>query len=335
MKKQWLLLLVGVFDCLFPAVNPLSAQIWTLTTAPTNAWASVACSADGSKLVAAVDGGENYTSTNSGATWTLTSALDWPSWTCVASSADGTKLAAVSMEAQGNVYISTNSGATWDNRNAGMVFPPLPMYDSPRGSAVCLSADGTKLVVAENIYDGFTDNFDFGLIYTSTNLGATWNAGYESASSVYWSSVACSADGSKLVAAVNGGGIYTSTNSGATWTLTSATAGPRWTCVASSADGTKLAAVSMEALYNVYISTNSGTTWFNRNVGMGFPALPMYDFPYGSAVCLSADGTKLVVAENIYDNIYHNFDFGLIFTSTNLGATWNTGYKSHGYVSGH
>ena len=28
---------------------------------------------------------------------------------------------------------------------------------------------GLKLVVAENIYDGFTDNFDFGLIYTSTN----------------------------------------------------------------------------------------------------------------------------------------------------------------------
>jgi photosystem II stability/assembly factor-like uncharacterized protein len=210
MKKQLPLLFVTIFGGLFTAVNPLPAQIWTPTSAPTNAWASVAGSADGSKLVAAVNGGGIYTSTNSGATWTLTSALGWPRWTCVASSADGTILAAVSGEAQGNVYISTNSGASWNNRNEGMVFPSLPMFDSPYGSAVCLSADGTKLVVAENIYDWVIDNFDYGLIYTSTNSGTTWNAGYESEPSDYWSSVACSADGTKSVAAVYGGRIYTS-----------------------------------------------------------------------------------------------------------------------------
>jgi hypothetical protein len=45
-----------------------------------------------------------------------------------------------------------------------------------------------------------------GLIYTSTNWGATWNAA--DAPSLNWSSVASSADGSKLVAVSLDGGIF-------------------------------------------------------------------------------------------------------------------------------
>ena len=67
------------------------AQEWTPTGAPETNWSSVACSADGSKLVAAVFGGLIYTSTNSGSTWVAASA---PTnfWWSVASSADGTRL---------------------------------------------------------------------------------------------------------------------------------------------------------------------------------------------------------------------------------------------------
>jgi hypothetical protein len=64
------------------------------TSAPDTNWISVASSADGTKLVAAVGGGQIYTSVDSGATWT---AADAPStnWQSVASSADGSKMVAV------------------------------------------------------------------------------------------------------------------------------------------------------------------------------------------------------------------------------------------------
>src|SRR6185503_7225576 len=90
---------------------PVFAQPWIQTSAPITNWSSVACSADGTKLVATVDGGGIYTSPDFGIAWALTSA---PTnyWTSVASSADGTKLAAVGW---GNVSIctSSDSGATW------------------------------------------------------------------------------------------------------------------------------------------------------------------------------------------------------------------------------
>src|SRR5439155_7174268 len=81
-------------------------------------WRSVASSADGSKLVAmsggaysgnGADGGQIYTSTDSGVTWTARDSNRH--WMSVASSADGNKLVAV--ESGGLIYTSTDSGATW------------------------------------------------------------------------------------------------------------------------------------------------------------------------------------------------------------------------------
>ena len=68
--------------------------------------------------------------------------------------------------------------------------------------------------------------------------GAEWTA---RAVSDYWTSVAMSTDGTKLVAAVWDGSIYTSTDAGTNWTARATNL--EWTSVASSADGTKLVAV--------------------------------------------------------------------------------------------
>ena len=88
------------------AAQPACAQQWMQTFAPYNWWTSVACSTNGTKLVAA-GGGSVYTSTNSGLTWTVDGAFDGS----VASSADGTKLV-VATSGQG-IRTSTNSGETW------------------------------------------------------------------------------------------------------------------------------------------------------------------------------------------------------------------------------
>ena len=89
----------------------------------------------------------------------------------------------------------TAAGTTWTARESIRAW-----------SAVASSADGTKLVAADNAP---------GQIYTSTDSGVTWTA---RESNLNWQSVASSGDGTKLAAVVGGGQIYTSTDSGATWT---------------------------------------------------------------------------------------------------------------------
>ena len=127
----------------------------------------------------------------------------------------------------------------------------------------------------------------------SLSNGLTWTAQANS-SARNWTSVASSADGTKLVAEADR--IYTSTDSGVTWT-------PRDSAVfsgavASSADGTKLVATSGDGHF--YTSTDSGATWTPRGSNNC------------TSVASSADGAKLVAAARN----------GQIYTSTDLGVTW-------------
>jgi hypothetical protein len=184
---------------------------------------SLASSADGTKLVAAGGGPDTdaggaytggaciYTSADSGATWTQTTAPRL-SWAPVASSADGTKLVAVAVGH--GIYTSADSGATWTQTTA-----PDPFWQS-----VASSANGTKLVAVSTDLDPATLKLVGGNIYTSSDSGATWT---QTGTKQHWNSVASSSDGTKLVAVsgdllaplkIIGGYIYTSSDSGTTWT---------------------------------------------------------------------------------------------------------------------
>ena len=141
-------------------------------------------------------------------------------------------------------------------------------------------------------YDGSGSR---GWIYTSPDLGTSWTR--TSAPSNHWSSVASSADGSKLVAVAqydiyhegDPAPIYTSPDSGASWTQTSAP-NKYWTSVASSADGSKLVAVAL--VNSIYTSADSGATWVQTSAPSN----------YWWSVASSADGTKLVAAGSfVYD----------------------------------
>ena len=160
---------------------------------------TIASSADGTKLVVATPGQDIYTSADSGLTWVdqteslgLTDGLFWSSVAC---STNGTKIVAVVHG--GWIYTSTDSGVTWTPRDSSRTW-----------NSVASSADGTKLVAA--VFNG--------PIYTSTNSGTNWTAGkinpdFSGGGSSTdtninrgWRSVACSADGTKLVAVDNPGG---------------------------------------------------------------------------------------------------------------------------------
>jgi hypothetical protein len=119
-------------------------------------------------------------------------------------------------------------------------------------------------------------------------------------SSRSWSSIASSADGGQLVAVVNGGLIYTSTNSGVSWTAHDSAR--TWSSVASSVDGSKLVAVVNGGL--IYTSTDSGVSWTPHFVALVW-----------SSVASSGDGSKLVAVVN-------GGKAGQIYTSTDSGVNW-------------
>jgi hypothetical protein len=223
-------------------------------------WYAVASSADGSKLAAAINGGGIYT--NSGTSWTITSAPTGLQWDSLASSADGTKLIAAAYGS--GIYVSTNSGTSWPQPEGGANW-----------ISVASSADGAKLVAA--IYGGG--------IYG--NSGGSWGQEYGAPASGNWYAVASSADGSKLVAVASGGGIYTSVNSGGSWTQQTGAPNANWSSVASSSDGSKLTAVVYGG--GIYTSSNFGVTWAQQN---NAPVKNWY------SIASSADGTKLAAVVN-------------------------------------
>jgi len=123
--------------------------------------------------------------------------------------------------------------------------------------------------------------------------------------SAFWSAVACSAGGTRIVGTTFGGKIFITANSGATWS-TNASA-QNWSSVASSADGTRLVATvgnSTGATGPIYTSSDSGATWASQNLGSGTRQWV--------SVASSADGARLVAA------VYN----GQVYTSTNFGTNW-------------
>jgi hypothetical protein len=287
-----------------------STPVWTQTAAPATDWFSIACSSNGTRVIAAYGVKTPvpvFTSTNSGTTWesnalkgvwygvaasadglhlaamasgyvctSVDGGIAWtsnnlPGINCLACSADGVKWAGAG---GAQVFTSTNSGVSW--RTNGIV--------NNTWTAVASSADGTKLVMA-----GAGSSYN-GPIYTSKDSGLTWQS--TPAPLRLWDGVASSADGTRLAAVVShsafyAGGIYFSTNSGTNWTLTGAP-DIAWASIASSADGKNLLAgarwdATATIMLPMYVSTNFGNTWFTS----GSPAR------HWDAVASSADGSRL------------------------------------------
>jgi photosystem II stability/assembly factor-like uncharacterized protein len=121
-----------------------------------------------------------------------------------------------------------------------------------------------------------------------------------------WSSVASSADGTKLVAVEGNGQIYTSTNSGSTFQQRVGLVSTNWTAVASSSDGTRLVATGKAG--QICTSADSGVTWIPNSTVSGQP----------TSVASSADGSRLAVTTGGNTTGAS----GNIFISSDSGATW-------------
>jgi hypothetical protein len=69
---------------------------------PAARWKSIACSTNGSAVVAVIEGGQVYTSADAGRSWTPRDSSR--SWAAVASSADGTRVVASEAGGSGQIY---------------------------------------------------------------------------------------------------------------------------------------------------------------------------------------------------------------------------------------
>jgi hypothetical protein len=187
-------------------------------------WTCVASSADGTKLVAGTNGGQLYTSTDSGITWTPRENTQ--NWAGVASSADGSKLVGVANN--GQIYTSIDSGLTWTARATVRAW-----------TCVASSSDGSKLVAG----------VDGGMIYTSTNSGVSWTERLPEI--IRCSSVASSSDGTRIVVVGIGNAfgfpvtypICVSNDSGVNWSGVSGQLA-NWKAVAASSNGAVMVGVS-------------------------------------------------------------------------------------------
>ena len=213
---------------------------WARTDNP-NAWSAVASSADGTNLIAAVNGGGIYTSVNRGTNWTLRTAAGARAWSAVASSTNGVRL--VAAVNGGGIYTSADAGANWTLQTG--------VGTSLAWSGVASSVDGSRLAAVVN----------GGGIFTSADFGETWIP-RPAAGTSPWSSVTSSGDGSQLAATVAGGKVFVSADYGQTW-------GPRdfnrnWAAIASSSSGSNLVAVATGA--NIYTSVPlAGSFSFDAN----------------------------------------------------------------------
>ena len=273
-----------------------AAQTWVPTSAPVTNWTSVACSADGSKMLAAVGGGSLYTSTNFGGTWTPASA-PVAAWQGVATSADGKKMVAVSNP--GFIYTSSDSGNSWTPS-------PAPKdYWSSVGS----SGDGTRLVVGT--YGTGGPPAISGRLFTSTNSGASWQI--VSNQPGPFNGVAASADGSTFAALgfFPGPGVFGASDClSSNWGEQIAHIYPQaiepWTAVACSASGVRIVAGAYSDA--ICASMDAGVTW-SRLLRL-----------LCSSIAVSADGQKIAVVEG--PTLAAPGLTGAVYTSTDSGNTW-------------
>ena len=222
---------------------------WTeVSTLPFCFW-YMTVSNDGTRLLAADWGGDIYTSSNSGVTWT--NKANPKQWWGFSSS--GTGQVVVGITEKVSVHISNDYGQTWST--------PAGLTPSGTFTKSAISDDGQKIMILDS----------YGRIYLSNNSGSTFTQRGEERN---WYAGAMSGDGSRLYAAegmdvgMTVGQIYTSDDFGLTWV-------PRsinniWWQMRTSYDGKTVVAMASDKIDTAFVSTDYGVTWRRTNESFYF-----------------------------------------------------------------
>ncbi|WP_420266049.1 WD40 repeat domain-containing protein [Candidatus Magnetominusculus dajiuhuensis] len=307
-------LVLFVFLALLAPTASHADNGWAWNSTGSNAkWYSVASNSDGTRLIAAIKGGDIWSYSNGA--WTEAKVNgDNNTWTAVASDSTGTKLVAAA--SGGDIWTYSNGVWAANKVNGG----------SNSWAAVASNSDGTKLVAAVNGGDIWT--YSNG-VWTGNNAGGGSNS---------WAAVASNSDGTKLVAAVNGGDIWTYSNG--IWTPNQVLGGSSdWAAVASNSDGTKLAAVNSTGVWvysnGLWTASLLGQTGWS-SVASSADGSRLAAASYGGDIWTYVNGTW--TAGNVYGGGNNWNSIASDSTGTKLvavissthGSIW-TGYYSVNY----
>jgi hypothetical protein len=251
-------------------------------------------------------------------------------WTSIACSSDGARVVASSHDYYWDIdfgvprtmpssliYMSTNFGVNWKSLSA----------PATNWGRVAMSADGTKLFAGAGVYAGHDTA---GPVYASLDSGLSW---HQIADSRFWRGLACSADGSTLLASADL--VFISHDSGVTWQQAPMPSGT-WRGTAMSSDGKKMAVINYSGFWRdpaaLWTSVDSGLSWK----------------PMGSVHSLvlvsSGDGSKLFAKGESTQPPAISTDWGVTWQQPGLyfggcaaitydGSKWfTTGIGSYGVV---
>lgn len=237
----------------------------------TRQWIAVACDSSGMNVLAAVNNGDLYLSTDGGIGWATTGTSyfnNQEGWNAVASDSTGQYLYA----AASGIYYSNNGGTTWSTSNAD------------NADWISMTCDSTGQYVAAAVSNGY--------VYTSNDYGHSFAA--QTSENQDWIGIASDATGQYLIAAETGSSIFISSNYGQNFTALMVPS-QGWTSVAASANFVYLVVSSDTG--DVILSEDGGTTWSNVN---GSPSSSKY-------VAISSSG-QYISAVDFHGGIYTTFD---------------------------
>jgi hypothetical protein len=162
-------------------VSTNGGTTWTpITVTSATNLEGAAISADGQTMLLSDYAGRIFTSTNAGSSWTQQTATGLNSLV-VDMTPDGTKMVAADDDTGGSIFISEDSGVTW---------VPQAVGGGKDWSWISMSDDGLTIIAST-----FGD-----YVYVSRDGGDTWEQQTDIGTNSWWSSVAVSGDGLRLLA---------------------------------------------------------------------------------------------------------------------------------------
>jgi len=248
---------------------------------------SAVCDSDGSHILIAraYSGKQICYSVNSGSTWSCYNDENYhESCDCDADGSVG--IAAVGSGTKDRVLVSTDSFANWSGKTVGS--------SNAYVTSVCCSRTNGSVMYAGT----------GARLYKSTDTGANWSevrpAGDTNKS---WGAVACSSDGSVVIACVGDhsggttGSVYTSTDSGANWTERTGPGTACWDAVDMSDDGDMIILGGFDNG-----ATNRQPLYWSKDGGANWTKESLLASGYGwCSVRCSGDGTKFAAGNMDYD----------------------------------
>lgn len=225
-RRGFVSTLPSTYDKIYKSTN--TGDNWTATTAPDSTWQSIACSSDGSIVLAgnSNSGNASYNgrwaiSTDGGATWSP--GATGGQWLDVAMSDDGTRMYAIN-SGVATFYRSADTGSTWSTTSISVA-----------GRAVACSSNGLIVLIGRG-------GSSTPMVSTSGGVSFTAVTGVPSG---FWGGVSVSSDGTVMAALLNTttARVWISTDSGSTWSEQSGTPSINfWSSTAINSDGTKIIA---------------------------------------------------------------------------------------------